>query len=150
MKSPLRRRISPSVPFTLTFEDAEGKFSASYRLAYNWNSLALAEMELGRNLLLEMGVILENPSITTVSILLWAALQENHEEEFAGKEGLELLRQNLTLSVARAAKEACGEAYTKQLAPEQIAAIEKAQKAAEEAAAAGQDPLAVSPTPAAQ
>ncbi len=131
MKSPLRRRISPSVPFTLTFEDEQGKASFSYKLAYNWNSLALVEEQLGKSVLLDIGDILDNPSVKNVSVLLWAALQENHEDEFEGAEGLRLIRQNMTVAVAKIARLACADAYTKQLPKEQQEKLKEIMKARE-------------------
>ena len=126
MKSPLRRRISPSVPFTLTFEDEQGKASFSYKLAYNWNSLALIEEQLGTSMIVDIGDIFENPTIKNVSVLLWAALQENHADEgYAGVEGLEYIRQNLTIPIAKDALRACSDAYVAQLSPEQQARLKK-------------------------
>ena len=130
MKSPLRRRISPSVPFTLTFEDEQGKASFSYRLAYNWNSLALVEEKLGKSMILDIGELFESPNVTTVSVLLWAALQENHADDYAGDEGLELVRQNLTIPEAKKALAACSDAYVKQLPEEQQERVRKLVEAA--------------------
>lgn len=150
MKSAMRRRISPSVPFTLTFEDEKGKASFSYRLAYNWNSLALAEEKLGQSMIVDIGTAFDNPSVTNVSVLLWAALQEYHSEDFAGDEGLELVRQNMTISIATAARSACSDAYVKQLPLEQQEKLKKAVAEMAALAAAGvkqvpdKDPLAQS------
>ena len=144
MKSPLRRRISPSTPFTLTFEDEQGKASLSYKLAYNWNSLALIEEKLHVSMITDIGQVFENPNVTNVSVLLWAAIQENHAEEgYDGDAGLELIRQNLTISCAKEALAACSDAYVKQLPPEQQERVKKLVAAA----AAGEqveqtDPLA--------
>lgn len=146
MKSPLRRRISPSVPFTLTFEDENGTSTSSYKLAYNWNSLALVEEQLGKSILLDIGEILENPSIRNVSVLLWAALQENHEEDFEGIAGLKLVRQNLTVGESRKTLDACSEAYVKQLSQEQQNMLKEIQAAR----AAGTDAPPLSESPVAQ
>ena len=131
MKSQLRRRISPSVPFTLTFEDELGKTSQAFRLAYNLNSLTLVEEKLGKSMLTDIGEVIDVPSVKNISVLLWAALQENHADEFEGDEGLELTRQNLTLAQSKEALNACSEAYVKQLPAEQqerIMAIVKAKE----------------------
>ena len=144
MKSPLRRRITPSVPFILTYEDESGKYSDSFRIAYDWNTLALVEEQLGKNMLLDIGVVLDNPSIRNVSVLLWAGVQI-YQPEYAGEEGLEVLRCNLTIATAKEAKEACTSAFVQQLPPEQVAAM----AAAAAAAAKGEPrPLEPSPTPA--
>ena len=146
MKTALRRRVSPSVPFLLEFEDEQGKFSERYQLAYNWNSLALIEEKLGKSMLLEISTVFENVSVANVSILLWAALQEYHSADFAGDEGLELLRQNLTLAAANLATTACASAYVKQLPLEQQRKIEEIRKtAAEGVQAAPTPPLAETP-----
>jgi hypothetical protein len=141
MKSPLRRRISPSVPFTLTFEDETGVVSLSYKLAYNINSLVLIEEQLGVSMLTDCGEIVDSPTAKNVSVLLWAALQE-YQPEYEGLEGLENIRQNLTVSHTKDALNACFDAYVKQLPPEQQARVLalKAKREAGEIVAA--DPLA--------
>lgn len=115
----IRERISPSVPFTLEVEDATGKFSHSLRLSYNFDSLGLIETETGKSMLTEATEVFDNPSCKNVSVLLWAALQENHPE-YRGLNGLRIIRQNLTLGQAKKAKDACEEAFVKQLPDEQV------------------------------
>jgi uncharacterized membrane protein YccC len=137
MKSPLRRRISPSVPFTLTFEDEQGVFTASYQLAYNLNSMALVELELNKSMLTSLGELLENPTATSVSVMFWAALQENHSDEFEGEDGLRLVRTNLTVAQTRSALAACAKAYIQQLPKEQqqrLTNMVEGREAGEEAA----------------
>ena len=143
-KSPFRRRVSPSIPFILNVEDETGKFSQSFRLCYDLNKLALVEQELGKSALLDIGELFDNPSVTSVSVLLWAAVQE-YNPEYAGKDGLEEIRYNLTIGTAKEAMDACREAFLKQLPAEQVARL----KAIIEARIAGQPvPLATSPAPA--
>lgn len=148
MKSPLRRRITPFVPFILKYEDSSGKYADSFKVAYDWNSLALVEIELGKNMLLDIGQVLDNPSVTNISVLLWAGVQIYHPE-YEGPEGLEVLRSNLTIATAKEAKEACSEAFVKQLPAEQVEAMKRAAEAAEKAIEAGEtpSPLALSPQP---
>jgi len=148
MKSAMRRRISPSVPFTLTFEDESGKASFSFKLAYNFNSLSLVEDKLGISMLTDIGNIIDTPTVKNVSVLLWAALQENHADQYEGDEGLELIRQNLTVAQTKEALNACSAAYVKQLPPEQQARIERIVKAKEEGSEA--PPLSQSPAPVAE
>jgi len=116
MKSPLRRRIAPSVPFVLEWTNADGtKVSESFQLSYDFNSLALVEEALGKSMLLDIGEVFhERPTVKSVSVLLWAAVQENHPE-YEGPEGLFVLRSNLTVKSAKAVKEACQEAFMAQL-----------------------------------
>lgn len=122
----IRERISPAVPFTLDVEDATGKFSLSFRLAYNFRSLGLIERHTGKSMLTQATEVFENPTCDNVSILLWAALQENHPEyregrdEKDGGKGLAVVQQNLTLGQAKAAKDACEKAFVKQLPDAQV------------------------------
>lgn len=122
MKSALRRRITPSVPFTLHVEDANGdKFSISFRLSYDFKALTLVEELTGKSMLTEVAdVFNENPTVKNVSILLWAAVRENHPE-WADEDGFDAIRANLTLATAKEALAACTEAFVKQLPAEQVA-----------------------------
>jgi hypothetical protein len=139
MKSPLRRRVSPTVPFTLKVEDANGdKFEQSFRLSYDFNTLPLVEEKTGKSMLTQVGEIMDNPSVTNVSILLWAAVLENHPE-YQGEEGLRTIRYNLTLATAKVALDACKEAFLLQLPADQVARLKGAVN--------DELPLAQSPTP---
>ena len=77
-------------------------------------------------MLTQAAEVFENPTCDNVSILLWAALQENHPEyregrdEKDGGKGLAVVQQNLTLGQAKAAKDACEEAFIKQLPDAQL------------------------------
>lgn len=148
MKSNFRARITPSVPFILAIEDEAGKTSFALRLAYDFNSFSLIEEKLGKSMLTEVGELLDCPSAKNVSVLLWAALQINHSEDFGGDEGLRAVRNLLTLDTAKAALSACTQAFIKQLPPdkvEELKKIQEAQKAGEPA-----PPLAPSPVTAAE
>jgi hypothetical protein len=94
---------------------------------------------------MDIGEILDNPTIKNVSVLLWAALQENHPE-YEGLEGLQTVRCNLTIATAKEAKEACAAAFITQLPPDQVEAFKKVMAAN----AAGEPalPLTESPAPA--
>ncbi len=140
MKSPLRRRISSPVPYVLEYTNADGtKISETFKLSYDFNSLALVEETLGISMLLDIGAVLDNPSVKNVSVLLWAALQEYHPE-YEGEEGLRIVRSNLTMASAKDARVACTKAFIKQLPPDEVARIEAA------AASEVPVPLAESPT----
>jgi len=115
----IRERVSPSVPFTLDVEDHTGKFSYSLRLAYNFRTLGLIEKHTGKSMLTEANEVFQNPTCDNVSILFWAALQINHPE-WRGEEGLSAVQNNLTLLTAKAVRNACEEAFVKQLPEEKI------------------------------
>ncbi len=140
-KSAFRRRVSPSVPYILEVEDDAGKQSLSFQLAYDFNAFALVEEKLGKSMLTEIGELLDNPSCKNVSVLLWAALQLNHEDDFGGDEGLRSVRNLLTLENVREALEKCSEAFVKQLSKEKREALKKAQ----EARAKGEKELPLTP-----
>jgi len=145
-KSPFRRRVSTPVSFLLNWEDEDGsKVSQSFQLCYDFNSLALVEEALGKSMLMDIGEILDNPSVKNVSVLLWAAVQE-HNPEYEGKDGLREIRYNLTVGTAKEALAACSEAFIKQLPAEQVAKLREIQAAR----TAGEQalPLAMSPAPA--
>ena len=121
MASPLRRRIAPSVPYTLNVENDGGdKFSLSFRLAYDLNALSLAEETLSRqlgreiNIFAEIAKCLDIPSIRTTSILFWAAVGLNHPE-WRGEDGLEALRSCVTIKDLKDVASVCAEAFILQL-----------------------------------
>jgi hypothetical protein len=128
-KSAFRRRVSPAVPYILEVEDDAGKQSISFQLAYDFNAFALVEEKLGKSMLTQIGELLNNPSVTNVSVLLWAALQLNHEEDFGGDQGLRAVRNLLTIETAREALEKCSEAFVKQLSKEKREQLKRAQEA---------------------
>ena len=142
MKSALRRRITPSVPFTLRVEDGKDIFEQSFRLSFDLNAFVLFEDTVGVNLLQNLSSIFDSPSVTTLTALFWVAIQENHPE-YAGEDGLQILRSNVTLSNLGDVRLACSQAFLAQLPAEQAAKI----KADMEKQAAGETPLAPSPVP---
>jgi len=147
MKSQLRQHISPSVPFILNVSDETGGYKLSFRLSYDFNAFAAVEGVLGKSMLTDVGELLENPSATNVSVLLWAAVQENHPE-YVGEQGLRAIRSYLNTVTAKEAREACSAAYVKQLPAEKLEELRKIQ--AEREAGVTASPLAQSPAPAAE
>jgi hypothetical protein len=118
-KTPLRRRVTPSVPFTLQVEDAGGeKFTIGFQLAFDMNAFALVEEEIGLSMLTDIGEIFDNPTVKTITALLWAGIQEHHSE-FEGKNGLRAVRNLVTFGQAKAVLTACVEAFLTQLPKEQ-------------------------------
>lgn len=140
-KTALRRRVTPSVPFTFEVEDANGdKFEQSFRLAYDLNAIALFEEVTGHNLLREIDVLFKNPSVTTITAMVWAGLQPYHADDFGSVEGLQIVRANLTLPQLTGALSKCIEAFLSQLPKEKADAIRKASEGTSE-----ESPLANSP-----
>jgi hypothetical protein len=139
----LRKRITPSVPFLLKVNDANGdKFEISFQIAYDFNALCLLEAKLGINVLREFGRLLDEPSASTIATIFWAGVQKNHPD-YAGDEGLDAIGSNLTLESAKEAFVACIEALVSQLPEEQAARIRAAR--AGKAVPASADPLATAP-----
>lgn len=127
-QSELRQRITPSTPFILSVNDADGgKFETSFRIAYDFNALCLIEKHLQINVLKQFATLLVDADAQTIVVLLWAGVQKNHPE-YAGLQGLEALGSNLTLESAKAAFAACIEALIGQL-PADTAAKIQAQRA---------------------
>lgn len=141
-KSPLRRRITPSVPFTLHVEDEGGTFETSFQLAYDLNSMALFEEATGLNMFRDIARILAERSVTIVSALLWAGVQINHADEYAGSEGLAIIRQNATLVEMNNIMAACLKAFMTQLPKETQERLKKEQEAKAAGATTEVAPLA--------
>lgn len=141
-KSPLRRRITPSVPFTLVTEDVEGKFETSFQLAYDLNSMALFEEATGLNMFRDVGRILAERSVTIVTALFWAGVQINHAADYAGSAGLALIRQNVTLVQMNTIMGACLKAFMTQLPKDTQERLRKEQEEMAKGAAPEVAPLA--------
>ncbi len=137
-KSPLRRRITPAVPFLLHVEDAEGTFDQSFQIAYDLNSMALFEEATGLNLFRDIAKILAERSVRIVTALFWAGVQIHHADSYAGQEGLESLRANVTLPEFGRIMEACLQAFMTQL-PKETQEKLKQQQAARTAGVAEED-----------
>lgn len=145
--SVVRKRITPSVPFALSFQGEEGMATIGLRLNYDFNALCLVEEKTGYSLL--SGTIFNHLNAQIVSVLLWAAVQGNHPE-FRGDEGLDELRSLLTLRNYEPALDAVQECFIKNLPDDQqvriraaIEAIAKKKAAIEAGEAGGASPLAV-------
>lgn len=133
-KSPLRRRITPSVPFTLQVEDADGsKFELNFKISFDFNAMSLVEETTGLSMM--SGEVFSEPSATKTKVLLWAGIQANHPE-YAGKEGLDTIGSLLNLDSGKDALLAITEAFFAALPKEKAAQL----KAAAEARARGEAP----------
>lgn len=114
-KSAFRRRVTPSVPFMLTINEPNGEvWKLGFQLVFDLNRLCLFEETVGLSFLQNMTRILIAPSVTTLTTLLWVGAQDT----FAGPEGLEAIRANVTLADLPAVKEACIKALLAQLPPD--------------------------------
>lgn len=77
--SPLRRRIAPTVPLTLTLEVEGGeKWTRNFRLSFDFNATCRIEQMTGQSVL--NGEVFRNPNATTLSIMLWATVCATHPE----------------------------------------------------------------------
>lgn len=151
-RKPLVARIAPSVPFTLEWTDADGtKHDLSLRLAYDLNAFAIIEERLGLSPTVDVEqIFFSKPTVKSAHVLLYAALQLNHGDDFSGDEGYKVVGSILTLQTMGAAKDACWEAYLGQLKPENAAKFREALKALIEGRKAEAEkensPLAPSPS----
>ena len=66
-----------------------------------------------------------------VTALFWAGVQINHAADYAGLEGLEILRSNITLPEFGPIMEACLMAFMTQLPKEKQAELKRQQAARE-------------------
>jgi len=113
----------------MTVKNHDGSsFELAFRLTFNFNAMALVEEHTGLSMF--DGSVFKKPSATTLSVMLWAGIQENHSE-YEGIEGLKAIRSYLSLENVKVAQNAINEAFLASLPEAQAAAI---RKAAEEAA----------------
>lgn len=116
-KVTFRERITPSVPLTLSIADETGTQELSLLVSFDLNAFVAFEEVTGVNLLTNVEAILTAPSVSILTALLWAGLQEK-QDTFAGILGLKAVRNVLTLPQLAPAKKACIEAFFSQLPPE--------------------------------
>lgn len=143
-KSIMRQRITPWVPFVLKWKDHDGTEQVqSFKLSYDMNAFGLVEQQLGISMLTDAGTIFDTPTAKNVSVLLWAAVQEN-QPEYEGEAGLRAIRSLLTVATVKTAVIACSEAYITQLTDEKQKLIREFQEAKKRGSEAP-SPLAESP-----
>lgn len=134
----LRRRVAPSVPLTLELEDdAGGKFTRSFRLAFDMNAAAEIEERTGLSLL-DAGIWQHINEPVAFSVMFYAALLANHpeyrtvdDEGEASDEGLEVIRSYMQESNAEPITEALWKAYLIYLPREKRELMEKLRAKAE-------------------
>ena len=89
-RTPLQRRVAPSVNVTLEYPDGK----ASFRLAFNNNALARIEETTGVNLLASPYALWEKLGKSKLGIIFWAALLQDRPE-LGSDEGLLVARSYL-------------------------------------------------------
>lgn len=113
--SALRRRIAPSVPLAISFEDENGKFSQIYRVSFDLNVLAEIEEKTGLKSLTDD--IWKNLDANLLRAMLWAALLPKHPEfdtqdrNGPTNDGLETVGSWLDAENGERAIDSLGEAY---------------------------------------
>ena len=106
--TPIRRLVAPTYPLTLEFEDELGKFVKNFRLLFDFNTLARIEAKAGISTL--SVAVWAKLNSTLLAVMLWSACQK-HSPEYAGDEGLEVIGEYLSMSVADKVAAALWEAY---------------------------------------
>ena len=124
-KSEFRLRVTPPYPFVLEIEDASGKFTMAFNLCYTLNAFCLFERVTEHNFLKEMGEILGVPSVSHITVLLWAGATDPKNPDY---DLLGAIRENLTLADLPKVKDAIIKALLSQLSPEAKAKLEALMK----------------------
>lgn len=125
MAAQLKRRLTPSYPFTLTTETDAGVESLSLRLCFDFNALSLVEERTGYSLL--SGGIFNHLNAGITLTMFWAACLA-YQPEYAVEGGREVLGSMITHKNASAVAEAVEECFVQSLPPDQQEKI-RAKKA---------------------
>jgi hypothetical protein len=143
MPTALRRRIAPSIPFSLELAEDGGKMlKLELRLAFDFNALALVEEITGKSML--AGEIWQTLTASNVSALFWASLLA-HQPEYEGKEGLAMVRSYMDAGNAAAITQAVTRAFVASLPPAQQEAMLNARPT--NGASSGPSPVTISDSP---
>lgn len=117
----LLRRIAPSAPLALTLSQDDGTaLHFEFRLAFDCNAIAAAEETSGLNML--KGEIWRDLNYRVLSIVFWASLLA-HQPEYAGPDGLEVVRSYIDAGNIAAIGRAVEDAYALTLPAEDREAI---------------------------
>jgi hypothetical protein len=129
MATALKRRLAPSVPFTLDVaEDGGGRLKLDFHLAFDFNAMAQVEEVLGKDkngkpvFSMLDGSIWEKPTAAVLSVMFWASLLA-HQPEYEGLEGLAIVRSYMGPDNAAEITNAVMKAFVASLPPEQQEAI---------------------------
>lgn len=133
--TPLRKWLAPSVPYTVVLRDEQGEFRHDFKLCFDLNALALIESTLRVNLLANFAAVF-NVTATAVSVYFWAAAQA-YQPEYAGEEGLDVIRSFFNAGNFEPAAEAVQAAFKLSLNDEQRARVEAALESARKLIEAG-------------
>ena len=113
----LRRRIVPAIPLRLDLTDDSGeKFSRTFRLSFDFNAFALIQERAGVDMTGLRAWAKLNPS--TLSVMFWAAVQAC-SSEYAGEEGLGIIRSYMDVTNEDLIGAKLFEAYTEVLPAKQ-------------------------------
>jgi hypothetical protein len=120
-KSPIQKRLAPSVPLELRVKDSEGNETIfNLKLVFDFNAYALVETHAPANVPINMlrpDSVLplvgdpQGKGATIISLMLWAALNAYHADDFGGEEGLEAIRSFLSYDNLEAVTKAVLEAF---------------------------------------
>jgi hypothetical protein len=133
--TPLRKRLTPSVPYTIEFNDEKGGYVEKVQLAFDLNAIAAIEEATGVNIL-NNWLYIYKLDATNFSLFFWAALLP-YQPKYNSKEGLEAVRSYFDLSNWEPAGEKVWEAYKLCLDPIRKQAVEEALTAATKAIETG-------------
>ena len=119
----LRRRIAPATALTLDLQSESGEsVRFDLKLVFDFNAIALVEETLHVNLL--MGDVIGKMSGSALSVFFWASLLAC-QPEYAGLEGLAVVRSYMDLGNASLIGSAVLDAFLKSLPLEQQEALRR-------------------------
>jgi hypothetical protein len=126
-----------STPLTLQLEDGNGeKFVRTFRLAFDFNAQCIVEFRTKLSMLEKEIWLRDSP--TNLSVMFHAAVLM-HQPEYAGEEGLQVLRSYMDAGNIGQISDALNEAFVSTL-PEEKQKIIRAKQA--ERKAQGENPTA--------
>lgn len=127
MAAQLKRRLTPSFPFTLEVETEAGIERLSLRLCFDFNALSLVEERTGWSLL--TGAIFSHLNASTTLTMFWASVLA-YQPEYAVEGGREVLGSMITHKNAQPVADAVEACFVASLPPDQQARIAKAKEEA--------------------
>lgn len=123
MASTIKKRLLKGHPFMLTVQTDEGVEELGFHLLFDFNASSAVEGATGYKML--NGKIFDNLNATSLSALFWAAILAYHPE-YAGPNGLAVVRSMMDLRNADAVQEAVQEAFILSLPDAQQKVIREA------------------------
>lgn len=141
-KSPLQRRIAPSVPVVLEFPDEPKQIA--FRLSFDMNTTVRIEEKTGLNML-GVTALWTNLSTKALRAAFWAAMIPNHPE-YDSDEGLAAIGSLLVGENGDRAADAVWKAYLLFLPESQAKFLEQARKDRLKELESGNPPKPATPT----